>query len=175
MTKKTSIQFSRWCSETKHYYCKTLLKSLQLLLIIMRVEFHCNSQNDVWILFTVNLHSCIYTISTMLSGMRGGKLVSEGPHTNISALDSSCLKICSRVPIAWDNQGELVIEHSTCSDLSLPQGLVSGLSRTRISSRAHPIPIFCCTCLCLLFFTVFPTFQIPLQFSGTPLGELFLF
>lgn len=102
MTKKTSIQFSKWCSETKFYYCKMLLKSLPLLLliIIMTVEFHCNSQNYVKILFTVNLHSCIHTISTMLSGTRVGKQGSEGPHTNISALDSSCLKICSRVPIA---------------------------------------------------------------------------
>lgn len=178
MTKKTSIQFSIWCSETKHYYCKTLLKSLLLLLLIMTVEFHCNSQNYVKILFTVNLHSCIHTISTMLSGTRGEKWGSEGPHTNISALDSSCLKICSRVPISWDNQGEFVcaahVGRSTCSDLSLPQGLSLGSQEQGLAGELIQFPSF--VARLYIFLEVFSLmFQIPLQFSGIPLGEPFLF
>lgn len=98
--------------------------------------------------FTVNLHSC---------NQEQGGWGSEGPHTNISALDSSCLKICSRVPISWDNQGEFVctahVGRSTCSDLSLPQGLSLGSQEQGLAQELIQFPSF--VAHVYLFFYIF--------------------
>lgn len=157
-------------TKARHFMCKFSIWCLIIIIHDKTVEFTVVHKKIMFILFfTVNLHSC----NKAQAGWG-----SEGPHTNISALDSSCLKICSRVPIAWDNQGEFVctahVGRSTCSDLSLPQGLSLGSQEQGLAQELIQFPSFVAHVYVFLAFIFFLMSQISSQCSGIPLGELFL-